>query len=230
MIASDYNFWAALLVGFFSAGHCFGMCGGIVGVFSTNLPLHHRVSPRHRIIYILTYNVGRIISYMTAGALIGYSISYFAVKSSSIVYSLQIFSGFMLIAIGLYLANWLNLIRKTEVIGKLLWPKISPLAQRFVPFKSPLSALPFGIIWGWLPCGLVYSVLTWSAASGSALNGALIMLGFGLGTLPAMISMGYFSQQLKILIKNKWIRIISALIIIIYGCNMIWVASFKFIN
>jgi len=230
MIASDYNFWAALLVGFFSAGHCFGMCGGIVGVFSTNLPLHHRMSPRHRLIYILTYNLGRIISYMSAGALIGYSISFFAVKSSIVLYSLQIIAGLMLIAIGLYLANWLNLIKKTEVIGKLLWPMISPLAQRFVPFKSPLSALPFGIIWGWLPCGLVYSVLTWSAASGSAINGALIMLGFGIGTLPAMISMGYFSQQLKILIKNNKVRIASALVIIAYGSIMIWVASLKFAN
>jgi len=227
---SEYNFWAALLVGFFSAGHCFGMCGGIVGAFSANLPLHHRMSPRHRIIYILSYNLGRIVSYMSAGALIGYSISYFSVKSSIFLYSLQLFAGFMLIAIGLYIANWLNLIRKTEILGKLLWPVISPFAQRFVPFKSPLSALPFGIIWGWLPCGLVYSVLTWSAASGSAINGALIMLGFGLGTLPAMISMGYFSQQLKIFIKNIWIRIASALIIVSYGCIMIWTASLKFAN
>lgn len=230
MIASEYNFWAALLVGFFSAGHCFGMCGGIVGAFSANLPLHHRMSPRHRITYILAYNLGRIISYMTAGALIGYSISYFAVKSSIVLYSLQLFAGLMLIAIGLYLASWLNLIRKTEVIGKFLWPLISPFAQRFVPFKSPLSALPFGLIWGWLPCGLVYSVLTWSAASGSAINGALIMFGFGLGTLPAMISMGYFSQQLKILIKNFWIRIASALIIMTYGGAMILTATLKFTN
>ena len=136
----------------------------------------------------------------------------------------------MLVSIGLYLANWFNLVRKIEVIGKKLWPLVSPIANKFVPFKSPISALPFGMIWGWLPCGLVYSTLTWSAASGSAASGALIMLGFGLGTLPALFSMGYFSQQLKTLLANKYVRVISALVIIGYGLFMITKTLLRFLN
>lgn len=227
---NEYDFWAALVIGFLSAGHCLTMCGGIVGAFSTNLPLHHRMSPRHKILYILSYNIGRITSYVCAGALIGYSISYFSIKSSAVLYFVQFFAGFMLVAIGLYLANVINLIRKTEVIGKFLWPIISPFARRFVPFKSPLSALPFGIIWGWLPCGLVYSVLTWSAASGSAVSGGLIMLGFGLGTLPAMISIGYFSQQLNRFINKPYVRFTCAFIIIGYGLYLIYNVFMKFIS
>lgn len=228
MTTHDYNFWAALLIGFVSAGHCIGMCGGVVSVFSTNLPLHHRMSTRHKILYILSYNVGRILSYMSAGALIGYSVNYFAIKSSILLYTVQIFAGTMLIIIGLYLGNWLNLINKTELIGKYLWPFISPISKKFIPFKSPISALPFGMIWGWLPCGLVYSMLTWSAASGSALNGSLIMLGFGLGTLPVMLSLGYFSQHINSFINKPIVRIIGALMIISYGSFMILKVILKF--
>ncbi|MGB0897940.1 MAG: sulfite exporter TauE/SafE family protein [Psychrobium sp.] len=227
---NDYDFWAALTVGLLSAGHCFGMCGGVVGAFSANLPLHHRLSQVHRIQYVLAYNIGRITSYCIAGALIGYSVGFFALKSSILLYILQLVAGFMLVSIGLYLANWFNLVRKIEVIGKKLWPLVSPIANKFVPFKSPLSALPFGMIWGWLPCGLVYSTLTWSAASDSAASGALIMLGFGLGTLPALFSMGYFSQQLKTLLANKYVRVISALVIIGYGLFMITKTLLRFLN
>lgn len=227
---AEYDFWAALMVGLLSAGHCLGMCGGVVGAFTANLPLHHKLSPIHKIQYIIAYNIGRITSYCVAGSLIGYSVSFFAFKSSSALYVLQLVAGLMLVAIGFYLANWFDVVRKIEVIGKGIWPKISPLAKRFVPFKTPLSALPFGMIWGWLPCGLVYSTLTWSAASGSATSGALIMLGFGLGTLPAMLSMGYFSNQLTLLLSNTFIRLTCSLIIITYGGFMIAKTIMQFIN
>jgi len=230
MISPEYNFWAAMMVGLLSAGHCFGMCGGVVGAFSANLPVHHRLSGRHRILYLLMYNLGRISSYTFAGALIGYSVGYFALKSSIALYVLQMIAGILLISIGFYLANWFNLVRKIEVVGKAFWPLISPLAKHFIPFKSPLAALPFGIIWGWLPCGLVYSTLSWSAASGSATSGALIMLGFGLGTLPALLSMGYFSQALKKLLSHRLVRLVSALIISLYGMSMVIKSGLRFIN
>lgn len=225
----NYDFWAALMVGLLSAGHCFGMCGGVVGAFSANIPLHHRMSKAHRLQYIISYNIGRIASYALAGALIGYSVSFFAVKSSSIIYALQLVAGLMLVLIGLYLLGLGNFVRKTELIGKHLWPRISKLANNFIPFKSPLSAFPFGMVWGWLPCGLVYSTLTWSAASGSPASGALIMLGFGLGTLPAMVSMGFFSEQLKKVLTNRVIRVFCALLIIGYGALMIGKTLIRFI-
>ncbi|AZU48066.1 cytochrome biogenesis protein [Aeromonas hydrophila] len=95
-----------------------------------------------------------------------------------------------MIALGLYLAGWWQGVLLLERIGAKLWPHLKPLAGKFIPFTSAWQALPFGMVWGWLPCGLVYSMLTWSAAAGSAGGGALVMLFFGLGTLPTLFALG----------------------------------------
>ncbi|MDP2561544.1 sulfite exporter TauE/SafE family protein [Psychrobium sp. 1_MG-2023] len=218
--ATEYDFYAAVIVGLFSAGHCFGMCGGIVGAFSNNLPLHHQHALKYKLLYILSYNCGRIVSYCIAGALIGYSFGFFALKSAIFLQIIKLFSGLMLVVIGLYIGRWLNLVQKTEVIGKLIWPLIMPLGKRFIPFSTPLSAFPFGVIWGWLPCGLVYTTLTWAAASANATSGAQIMLGFGLGTLPALFALGLFSTYLNQLLSHVWFRTVGALLIICYGLNI----------
>lgn len=220
----NYDFYAALLVGFLGGGHCLTMCGGIVSVFSANIPIHHRTSLRYRIPYLVSYNLGRIFSYCLAGALIGFSIQFFAIKSHIILQLLQLLAGIVLILLGLYIGRWFNGITKIELVGKFGWRYISPLAKKFIPFKHPLSALPFGMIWGWLPCGLVYSTLTWAAASGRPDSGALIMLGFGLGTLPAMLALGIFSERLSTLLNHSLFRTIAALLIIMYGLNMIYTA------
>ena len=219
-VMSNYDFYAALMVGFLSSGHCLGMCGGIVGAFSNNIPLHHRAM-RFKLPYLISYNIGRITSYCIAGALIAYSSAFFALKSAAIMHILSLLAGLMLLAIALYIGRWVNIISKTEVIGRFIWPLISPLSKRFIPFKSPLSALPFGLIWGWLPCGLVYSTLTWAAASAQPSSGALIMLGFGLGTLPTMFSIGLVSNGLTRLLSNNIFRKISAMLIFSYALNMI---------
>jgi len=219
---AGYDFWAALMVGFLGGGHCLSMCGGIVGAFSANIPIHHRASLRFKLPYLLSYNLGRILSYCIAGALIGFSVQFFAVKSHIVLQLMHLVAGTMLVLLGLYIGRWFNGITKIERIGQFGWRFISPLAKRFIPFKHPLTALPFGLIWGWLPCGLVYSTLTWAAASASPSAGALIMLGFGLGTLPAMLAMGVFSQQLASLLNHKLFRSIAALVIILYGLNMIF--------
>jgi len=216
----DFNFYAALLVGFMSSAHCIVMCGGVASILSANIPLHHN-GWTMRLFYQLAYNLGRISSYCIAGALLGYSFGFFAVKSHLVFTLLQLVSGVMLILVGLYITQWLNIIVYVERLGKGLWSLLSPLAKRLIPFQSPAGAVSFGIIWGWLPCGLVYSTLTWSAASGSAAQGALIMLGFGLGTLPTMLAVGFVSGYLKSLLEMKIIKYISGLVIIIYGVNQI---------
>ncbi|NRA53392.1 MAG: sulfite exporter TauE/SafE family protein [Gammaproteobacteria bacterium] len=219
---AGYDFFAALVVGFLGGGHCLSMCGGIVGVFSANIPIHHRINLRFKLPYLLSYNCGRILSYCTAGALIGFSVQFFALKSHVILQLMQLAAGTMLVLLGLYIGRWFNGLTKVELIGKRGWQFISPWAKHFIPFKHPFAALPFGMIWGWLPCGLVYSTLTWAAASASPTAGALIMLGFGLGTLPAMLAIGVFSQQLASLLNHRLFRSVGALVIIIYGLKMIY--------
>ena len=217
----SYDFYAAMVIGFLGGGHCLAMCGGIVGAFSANIPIHHRLSLRLKLPYLLCYNIGRIFSFCVAGALIGFSVQFFALKSHLVFYGMKIFAALILILLGLYIGRWFNGVVKLEVIGKLTWRYIAPCAKYFIPFKQPLSAFPFGIIWGWLPCGLVYSTLTWAAASADPISGAKIMLGFGLGTLPTMLSLGIFTQYLNQLLNHGVFRTIAAILILSYGVNML---------
>lgn len=220
-LIEQYNFWAALLVGFLSSGHCVVMCGGVVGVLSANIPLHHNHGIM-RLMYLSCYNVGRILSYCIAGALLGFSIGFFALKSNILFSALQLLSAIMLIGIGLYICQWVNFISQVEKLGKGLWRVIAPFANRFIPLKSPINAIPFGFVWGWLPCGLVYSTLTWSAASASAFDGALIMLGFGLGTLPTLLAIGVFSAKLNSLLTSMIFRQLAGIAIIVFGLRTLW--------
>jgi len=219
----NYNFYSALLIGFMSSAHCVVMCGGVASILSANIPLHHR-NASIKLVYLLAYNAGRLFSYCMAGALLGYSFGFFALKSHLIFAILQLISGVMLVLVGLYVGQWLNIISYIERLGKTLWAYISPLAKRQIPFKSPYGAISFGLVWGWLPCGLVYSTLTWAAASGSSGQGALIMLGFGVGTLPAMFALGIVADTIKTLLQHRLVKHLSAILIIGFGIQHIYVS------
>ncbi len=95
--------------------------------------------------------------------------------------------------------------------------EIIPLSSTLLPLKSPIAALPFGMLWGWLPCGLVYSALSWAAVAGNAVHGLLIMIAFGLGTLPAMLLVGSAAEAMKALLNNMVIRRVSSIMLLVYG-------------
>lgn len=189
---SDLSLLSALLVGIAGSVHCVGMCGGIVGAFTFAIPTKANPLP-----YMLAYNIGRISSYSIAGGITGYLGSIFSHQVHQGLVWLQLLSGVFLLLLACYIGGWWKVLTQLEKLGGYFWRYISPLSKRFIPFSSPLAAFPYGIIWGWLPCGLVYSTLVWSLASGSALNGALTMLFFGLGTLPALLILGSLGSKLK---------------------------------
>ena len=220
----DFSIGAAFIVGLMGAGHCFGMCGGLIGALSGQIPLDPNRNQLAQILtFQLSYNLGRIISYSAAGALCG-SISgslglLFNINDYLVV--MRIFAGVMMIATGLYIAQlWLGLIN-IEALGKILWRYIHPIAQKFIPIKSEPQAMIAGMLWGWLPCGLVYSMLTWSVASGNVFDGSLIMFAFGMGTLPALIGAGVAVKNLSLWLQNKAIRTISGLALIAMGIQTI---------
>jgi hypothetical protein len=144
----------------------------------------------------MAYNIGRILSYAAAGSLIGYlGMTVFTNISPKYGHALlQWTAALFMIAIGLYLAGWFPRFALVENLGKPLWRKLEPLGQRLLPVKSPAQALLFGLVWGWLPCGLVYAAIVYAAASGGAVNGALFMAFFGLGTLPTVLSAGILAH------------------------------------
>ncbi|WP_122034779.1 sulfite exporter TauE/SafE family protein [Aliivibrio sp. EL58] len=218
----NIDFIGAFVVGLMGAGHCIGMCGGISAVISMN-----SVKTGYpRWLFILLYNVGRIVSYTIFGFIIGglfVSIASTSESYSALVY-LRIFAGLLMCLLALYIANWWKGLVYIEVIGKKLWQYISPLTKPLLPLKSPFHAIPFGFLWGWLPCGLVYSTLSWAAVSGSALNGSLVMLAFGLGTLPAMFLVGIGAHTFHTLINHKLTKNISATLLLIYGIHTVYIA------
>lgn len=214
---TDFSLLSAFLVGIAGSVHCFGMCGGFAGALTAAIPQGKSPTP-----FVLSYNTGRILSYTLAGAITGALGSIAQSSMTSLLYGFKLFSAFMLIAMALYLAQWWRGLARIESLGKQLWQHLQPLSKRFLPFKSPLSALPYGIIWGWLPCGLVYSTLTWSLSAGTALQGAMIMAAFGVGTLPALLAVSFGANGLLTLLRMPKTRTFIAVTLIIYAVFLIY--------
>lgn len=192
----EFNVFSAFLVGIAGSVHCVGMCGGIVTAMRSITPPSSSSWP-----YAISYNFGRIISYSIAGALAGLFGQIVAHTHSLTLNVLTVFSAVMLIGLAAYIGGWWQGLTHLERVGSVIWRKLQPLSRRFIPFKTPLAAIPYGIVWGWLPCGLVYSTLTWSLSAGDAVSGAAIMFAFGLGTLPSLFianaSVNYLIQGFK---------------------------------
>jgi len=126
------------------------------------------------------------------------------------------------VMVGLYIANWSSSIQILERIGSKLWVKIQPITQKLLPIKSLKSALIVDLFWGLMPCGLVYGALGFAILSSSAFNGGMVMLAFGIGTLPSLLLMAGFSTQLGYLSKKPLIRKVSGVLIILLGVIAIW--------
>ncbi|ODQ00774.1 sulfite exporter TauE/SafE family protein [Salinivibrio sp. SS2] len=211
---TNVDFIGAFVIGLVGAGHCIGMCGGVAAAMSLGIPKHKAKWP-----YLLLYNLGRITSYTIAGALIGGAVASILAMSDLThqLAVLRLFAAVMMLLLAAYLAHIWNGLSYIERVGGKLWQRVSPLSSKLLPLKSPTYALPFGLLWGWLPCGLVYSALSWSAVAGSASGGALIMFGFGLGTLPAMITVGALAERIKPILNNRLIRLTCATLMALYG-------------
>lgn len=205
---------SAFLVGLLGGGHCVGMCGGIVSAVSLTLP-----GQQPRLPYLLAYNGGRIASYTAAGVLAGLlgASGYLLEHVLPVQKILYAVASLMLVVLGLYLAGWWQGVLVLEKAGGLLWQRLQPLSKQLLPLRSPPQAFALGLLWGWLPCGLVYSVLVAALATGSALHGGLLMLAFGLGTLPTLLAMGMAAVRLKALLQNIWVRRGSGLLVLGFG-------------
>ena len=216
---TEASYFTAFLVGLFGGVHCVGMCGGIVGALSFGLPDDIRQQPRRMLPYLLAYNLARISSYTLAGILLG-GISALALQLVAInqfQQALLIFAGLFMILLGLYVGGWWPVLLRLEQAGGLIWRRIEPLGRRFMPVRSVRQAFMLGLVWGWLPCGLVYSVLIWAIASGGPLEGGLLLLSFGLGTLPNLLAMGLFAATLSRWVRYPWVRWLAGAAIIIFG-------------
>ena len=203
---------SALILGLLGGGHCLGMCGGLMGALTLAIPPEQRA---RRLRLLLAYNLGRILSYAAAGLLIG--LAGWAVASSPAAMLLRVLAGLLLIAMGLYLAGWWSGLTRIEAVGRHLWRHLQPLASRLMPVSSLPRALLLGAVWGWLPCGLVYSTLLWASSQGSPGESALLMLAFGLGTWPVLLATGMAAERLTALLRRRGVRVAGGLLVILFG-------------
>lgn len=216
----------AFLVGLLGGVHCLGMCGGVVGTLTFSLSPRHQLNQWRMLPFQLAYNLGRISSYVIAGILIGL----LAASLSSLVpflpfqQALQIFAGLFMIALGLYLAGWWAGVTHIERLGGRLWRRLQPYTQKLTPVSNLYQAWLYGLVWGWLPCGLVYSVLIMAFSSASAVQGGLIMLAFGLGTLPNLMLMGVFAFYFTRWARKLWVKRLAGLSVMAMGAWQIYLA------
>lgn len=213
---------AAFLVGLLGGTHCIGMCGGIVGALSSGLSLDVQASRRRLVAAQLAYNTGRISSYTIAGVLLGLFGQ--QLGESGVLEGFpvgRIVAGVIMILFGIYLAGWWHSLLFLERAGARLWKYIEPLGRRFIPVRNAAQAYLLGLVWGWLPCGMVYAVLALALSSGSASGGGTIMLAFGLGTLPVMLTMGLAFNTLRRFVQDPRIRMVAGLLVILMGVMML---------
>ena len=205
------NIFSALLLGLMGAGHCLSMCGGIIASLSMSSTEDNKKKWR----YIIIYQVGRISSYTIFGFIAGWLGLQFS-HASPLPY-LQVISGLLLIAMALYTSRlWMGL-SKLEKAGQFIWKFIQPLTKHVLPVTSSNRALVLGALWGWLPCGLVYSSLGYAISLADSYKSATFMLMFGIGTLPATLFAGSASLSLKSFLANSKIRILSSLMFLALG-------------
>lgn len=215
-MSAELGLAAAFLVGLLGSVHCLGMCSGIAGLAGAT---GQAASPGGRLRRVLAYNLGRIFSYALVGLAVG--------ALGDGVYRLlpqarfsdlgMLVSGVFLVALGAYLAGWWQGLAKLEVIGGHAWTALRPLAARLLPIRGPGRALAAGMLWGFLPCGLVYATLVLALSAADPLRSAALMLFFGLGTLPAMLAVGGLGDQLAHWRTRPGVRRAVGVVVIVFG-------------
>jgi sulfite exporter TauE/SafE len=203
------------LIGLFGSMHCIGMCGGFVGMYALKKPATEPSLPYH-----VLYNLGRITTYSLLGGIVGYAGSFAAYigEHRGVPGVILLVAGLIMILMGLNLAGVLGkrgFFEETEITRTSLFRS---LLRRVLAFENVFGSFLFGLLLGFLPCGLLYPIFINAAASGSFTSGLLTMLLFGLGTVPAMMSFGFLVTRLKPYLKLFLYRI-AALLIIILGAR-----------
>jgi sulfite exporter TauE/SafE len=201
---------AAFMAGLMGGAHCAAMCGGIVCLLDGRQDGKTKRVTRWKL--VLAYNSGRILSYAFAGVLAGFAGQAGLLLRGSIP-AQQVFmlaAGIILCVMALYLAGVSPLMRGLEAAGSVLWRQVEPFTRRMLPVDNASKALGLGVLWGWLPCGMVYAALLLALSTGHPVQGGAVMLAFGLGTLPNMLLMSRLVRPLQQLLKIRGARWVVA--------------------
>jgi sulfite exporter TauE/SafE len=230
ILMAEVTLLSVFLVGLLGGVHCAGMCGGIVSVMGATAVRPRRAQalasipvltarPAPALPMLLAYNAGRILSYAVAGTLAG-ALGSTALMVRHLLPVQQIafvLANLLLVAMGLYLTGTLRSVAVLESAGQRLWGALRPLASRLLAADRLRTAFAAGLVWGWVPCGMVYGVLIAALVSGSATEGAALMLAFGLGTLPNLLALGWSAHAASRLLAHRAPRIAAGVLVIAFG-------------
>lgn len=222
MIPDPLSYSYAFVLGLLSSTHCVGMCGGITSAFSFGVPASR--TPLRLMVLTITYNIGRIVTYTAMGLLLGNVVDVLRDYLPIMTLIMRFVAGIVLVVMGLYLTNVWHGLTWIEKLGQHVWRFISPLSKKCFPIHRVHQAFSLGLIWGFLPCGLVYSMLVWASSAITPTQSAMIMFCFGLGTLPTLITLGLFSNLLKKSIQSHKVRSIAGIFVIMFGLWTLWFA------
>lgn len=226
----DFNasYLAAFVIGLFSSLHCIGMCGSIIGTLTYSLSPDLRNNKRILFSIVLSYNLGRIASYTMAGAVAGMAHAFLSLPftQGQAHRILQIASALIMTGAGLYIGGWFPRFAYIERLGSRFWKVIEPFGRKLIPVKTRIQAFLFGLIWGWLPCGLIYTALALAATAGDVVHSAMTMLSFGLGTLPAVVGVGIMTTMLARLSRIQHFKRAVGILLIVFAL----LAAFPWLN
>lgn len=215
MAGGDLTLAAAFVAGVSGSLHCMTMCGGLAGA----LGMRARAAgggARGAFIHALLYQLGRLSSYALAGMLCGLfgGLLLQMMNAAQASLWLRVAAGAVLVMLGLQLAFGWRLLQPVEAIGAQLWRRLAPLT-RGLTGTGAMQSFATGMLWGWLPCGLVYSMLLLGVLGGTAGHGAVLMLAFGAGTLPSMLGSSLMASQLaRITAMAGWRRLAGGLMML----------------
>lgn len=197
-----------------SFGHCIGMCGGIIIAYSST-KIEDQWSKSKQSFAHLLYSLGRVLTYVLLGAMFGY-VGGVAMFNNLANGTLLIIAGVFMVLTGLSLSGKIKFLTLIEhSMSTSSWYK--KLFRDLLQTKTLISFFILGMVNGLLPCGLVYFFAVTAASTGSAFYGAFVMLLFGLSTIPALFSLGFFVGLYKNSgFRNMMIKIAS-LSVILFG-------------
>lgn len=213
---------AAFVAGAAGSVHCLAMCGGLAAA----LGMRSRSSGSKALRDAWLYHCGRLGGYGLAGALFGLlGATLLATVNLPLLATVaRTGAGALLVMAALKILLGWNLLTSIEYAGARYWRALQPIAQRALQTSGVTRSLIVGLLWGWLPCGLVYSMLMFAALSGDSAHGAGIMVAFGLGTMPTMLTSSAFAARLGTWVRQRGIRQLGGALLLLFGCWIVWSA------
>jgi uncharacterized protein len=226
--AFNSSYLVALLMGLLTAMHCLTMCGAIIGSLTLSLDVSIREQPSRLLRFVLSYNLGRICSYTLAGLFAGLlqSALMLPFDEGEGYRLLQIVSAIVMAAAGVHIMGWFPSFAYIERMGSHFWRRVEPFGRRLLPVQTIPQAFVFGMVWGWMPCGLVYAALALAAAAGDVERSTLTMLAFGIGTLPVVAGVGIMTSQLVRLSRMNRFRRLTGITLVVLAL----LAAFPWLN